>query len=280
MLTFVYLDVGSRKLPHLRPGEFGIEIETQYSISTLKADKSADHRIAIYTDQPDRYSNCGIDVVDISEIGLTDLSFPYRAKPAVLLHAMRLYGGICTFIDSDTYIMHGFSAAVTDMASRGAVLWEFDLTSPKSHFPPDIPACPHSATHKPSPRARPEGNSGVIGLKAGSGEAILEDALHLIDVMRARGNRVRTLEQTAIFEAVWLSGMAVYESKPWVDHYCTQSRKRYMHWQIKRLLKQQGRPLRPAPPSITITSMRVKLYQYYWDIRRRLTPKQPSAMAG
>jgi hypothetical protein len=217
--------------------------------------------------------------VEFSEIGLTDVSYPYRAKPAVLLHALRHYGGICTFVDSDTYIRYGFSAAVADMASRGAVLLDFGLASPESHFPSDIPACPHSAAHNPSPLARPDGNSGVIGLKAGSGEAILEDALHLIDVMRARGNRDRTLEQTAIYEAVWLSGMPAYDSKPWLDHYCSQSRKRYMHWQIKRLLKQQGRPLRPAPPSITINPVRVKHYQYYWDVKRAILLARQAAQA-
>jgi hypothetical protein len=48
--VFVYLDVGSRKSSHLSDGEFDIEIETQYSVATLKADQSERHRIAIYTD--------------------------------------------------------------------------------------------------------------------------------------------------------------------------------------------------------------------------------------
>ena len=98
----------------------------------------------------------------------------------------------------------------------------------------------------------------------------MEDAIHLTRTMLARGDRSGTLEQTAIFEAVWLSGRKALDCKPWLEHYCTSSKKRYMHWQIKKLLKLHGRPLPAAEPAIKITPARVKLYQYYWDVKRSL----------
>ena len=66
--VFVFLDLGHRKLSHLLEGEHGIELEMQYSISTLKADSSAPHRIVIYTDHPERYADVGVEVVDIRSI--------------------------------------------------------------------------------------------------------------------------------------------------------------------------------------------------------------------
>jgi hypothetical protein len=273
--SFVYLDVGSRTSPHLKEGEFGIEIEMQYSISTLEADTSGCHQTAIYTDRPERYGNCRAEVVDVTTVPQLDngrWSYVYCAKPAVLLHALRKFGGTCVFLDSDTFIRPGFKNAVASMIADGALLWDLRRSPPCSEFPDDIAPCPNRASHRTSASFRVYGNSGVIGLEAGWGEPILEDALHLIGEMRARGNRVRTLEQSAIFEAVWLSGQKAIDTKPWIEHYSTNSKKRYMHWQIKKLLKQYGRPLPPLAPCIKLTKPRVKLYQYYWDAKRTLAP--------
>jgi hypothetical protein len=70
-----------------------------------------------------------------------------------------------------------------------------------------------------------------------------------------------------------LSGQNAIDTKPWIEHYCTNSKKRYMHWQIKKLLRQYGRPLPPLGPCIKLTKPRVKLYQYYWDVKRTLAPR-------
>jgi hypothetical protein len=58
--------------------------------------------------------------------------------------------------------------------------------------------------------------------------------------------------------------------RPWIEHYCSSSKKRYMHSRIKQLLKAHGRPLPPLPPTIALTSLRVKSYQYYWDVKRNI----------
>ena len=268
---FTYLDVGSRRSSHLNDGEFGIEIETQYSVATLKADKSERNRIAIYTDNPYKYSDLNIDIVDITKIdALADAGkhFVLRLKPAVLLHALRQYGGVCVFLDSDTYIRPGFTAGVNHMTEKGALLYAVKMVPPVSHFPSDISNYPHPARHNPSRTGRPHGNSGVIGLRSGWGEPILEDALWLIDRMLERGKKTHVLEQAAMFETVWLHGRVALDSKDWIYHYCSQSRKRFMHSQIKQLFKKRGRPLPPMEPCIDHNVSQVKMYQYYWDIKR------------
>ena len=268
---FIYLDVGHRKLAHLREDEHGIELEMQYCISTLKADASAPHRIVIYTDHPERYEDLGVEIVDIRSIDdpyFGDRGFILRLKPCVMLHALRQNGGVAVFLDSDMFIYPGFTAAVNFMIEQGAIFWEFDNLPPVSHFPPDLSGFPHQASHNPSRLFRPDGNSGVVGLKSGWGEPLLEDVLWLIDEMRSRGDRNGLLEQSSFFEVAWLHGRAVVDAKPWVNHYCTRSKKRYMHWRIKRLIAKHGRPLPPAEPSIPLSTPRVKLYQYYWDVKR------------
>ena len=269
--VFVYLDFGYRKLAHLQDGEHGIELETQYSLSTLKADRSAPHRIIIYTDHPERYADAGVEIVDIRSIVepyFGDRGYVYRLKPCVLLHALRQNGGVCVFLDSDMFFYPGFTAAVNAMIEKGAIFWECQDRPPASFFPPDLTGFPHRALHNPSRNVRPDGNSGVIGLKSGWGEPLLEDVLWLIDEMRSRGDGNRLLEQAAFFEAAWLHGKPVFETTAWVNHYCTNSKKRYMHWRIKKLIGKKGRPLPPAEPSIPLTMTRVKLYQYYWDAKR------------
>jgi hypothetical protein len=255
----------------LRENEHGIELEMQYSISTLKADSSAPHRIVIYTDHPERYADLGVEVVDIRSIDepyFGDRGYVLRLKPCVLLHVLRQNGGVCVFLDSDMFFYPGFTAAVNSMIEEGAIFWEFHDRPPVSHFPADLSAFPHRAFHNPSREFRPDGNSGVVGLRSGWGEPLLEDVLWLIDEMRARGDRSGLLEQASFFEVAWLHGRTALDTKTWVNHYCTRSKKRYMHSRIKKLIAKHGRPLPPAEPSIPLTMARVKLYQYYWDVKR------------
>ena len=264
-------DVGHRKLSHLREDEHGIEIEMQYSISTLMANSSAPHRIVIYTDHPERYTDLGVEIVDIRSIDepyFGDRGYILRLKPCVLLHALRQNGGVCVFLNSDMFFYPGFTAAVNSMIEEGVIFWEFCNRPPVSIFPGDLSGFPHRALHNPGREFRSDGNSGVVGLKSGWGEPLLEDVLWLIDEMRARGERGGLLEQCSFFEVAWLHGRPVLDTRAWVNHYCTRSKKRYMHWRIKKLIEKQGRPLPPAEPSIPLTITRVKLYQYYWDVKR------------
>ncbi len=270
--VFVYLDFGNRRLAHLRDHEHGIEIELQYSISTLKADQSATHRIVIYTDKPQAYADLNVEIVDVRDINPSRFfhnGYVYRLKLCVLLDALQRFGGVCVFLDLDTFIYPGFSATINSMVEKGAVLWDVSYRQPVSMFPADLLGYPHHTFHSPSQNGRPHGNSGVIGLQAGWGEHVLEDALWLVDEMLARGSTERTIEQSAIFETVWLHRRHAFDSKQWINHYSTNSKKRYMHWQIKRLIRLRGRPLPPAEPSIKLTIPRVKAYQYYWDLKRR-----------
>jgi hypothetical protein len=99
------------------------------------------------------------------------------------------------------------------MIQKGAILYAVNRLAPVSHFPSDISNYPHRARHDPSRMRRPHGNSGVIGLRSGWGEPILEDALWLIDQMLERGKKTHVLEQAAMFETVWLHGRVALDSK-------------------------------------------------------------------
>jgi len=262
--VFVYLDFGHRKLAHLQDGEHGIELEMQYSISTLRADSSAPYRIVIYTDHPERYADLDVEIVDIRSIDepyFGDRGYVLRLKPCVLLHALRQYGGVCVFLDSDMFFYPGFAAAVNAMIEEAALFWEFHDRPPVSAFPADLPAFPHRALHNASGDFRADGNSGVVGLRSGWGEPLLEDVLWLIDEMRARGDRNGLLEQSSFFEVAWLHGRTALDT--------TDEKQKAVHALAhKKLIAKHGRPLPPAEPSIPLTMTRVKLYQYYWDVKR------------
>ena len=162
-LVFVYLDFGHRKLAHLREGEHGIEIEMQYSISTLKADLSAPHKIVIYTDHPERYADLGVGVVDILSIDepyFGDRGYVLRLKPCVLLHALRENGGVCVFLDSDMFFYPGFTAAVNSMIEQGAIFWEFHDRPPVSPFPADLSAFPIARCTTPAKSFAPTAIAG------------------------------------------------------------------------------------------------------------------------
>jgi hypothetical protein len=255
-LTFIYLDVGRPKSPHLKRHDSSINLEIQYSLSTLLSERPRDFRVIIYTDKIDTYSSYPILVedVDLLPTALKEWSYIYRAKPCVLLHALRKYNGPCVFLDSDTYLQAGSVRAIGSAVEQGALLWA-------RHDDKGVLLQENSA----SP---PHGNSGVIGLSPDRGEAVLEDALEIIDRTLATGVWARTLEQSAICEAIWRHGLPLSYAAPWVIHYWANSKKRYMHSQIKRLIKTHGEPLPPARPSIRLTPARVKLYQYYWDVKR------------
>jgi hypothetical protein len=163
-LCFVYLDLGQRGGPHLPKGELAIHLELRYSLATLLAEDSQPFSVLIYTDKPHLYVDYPAEVVDVASITppeLKDWSYIYRAKPCVLIHALRQRSGALCFLDTDTFILPGFVTAMREAIDRGAVM----CTNESAHTTADqrrlsggLPFC---------------GNSGVIGVHSGWGEALL-----------------------------------------------------------------------------------------------------------
>ena len=258
-LHFVYLDLGQRGGPHLPKGTLAIHMELRYSLSTLMAEKSKPFSVSVYTDKRHLYVDYPVEIVDVASMmppELKEWSYIYRAKPCVLLHALRQRSGALCFLDTDTFILPGFVTAMAEAIDRGAVM------------------CANESGHTAADRRRLcggspfLGNSGVIGVHSGWGEALLSDALSIIDTKLKAGGALGTLEQDAISEAIWRKGIPVEFAEPWITHYCTVSRKRYMHMQIRRLLEVHQNRLPPMRPPIKFTVARVKAYQWYWDVKR------------
>ena len=111
-ICFVYLDIGRANPPHLRSGELAINLEIQYSLATLLAETASPFSIVIYTDKPGLYANYPVETVDVADIApalSAEGTYLYRAKPCVLLDAVRKKGGVLCFLDSDTYILPALS---------------------------------------------------------------------------------------------------------------------------------------------------------------------------
>jgi hypothetical protein len=258
-LTFIYLDVGRPKNSDLKKHEWGINLEFQYSLSTLLAESGHDFQVVLYTDELDAYSRFPVlleDIVGLTAGTLKRWPYIYRAKPFVLRHALQKYKGRCIFLDSDTYLQEGAVAAMAAAVGQGALLCSRN----------DYGSVPYSHETGASP---PAGNSGVIGLNAECGEVVLRDVLDHIDRAIATGVWSRCLEQDAMCEVIWRHRLPLSYAVPQVVHYYGNSKRRYMHAQIRRLVKTFGEPLPPARPSIKLTRARVRLYQFFWSVRRR-----------
>lgn len=258
-LYFVYLDLGQGGGPHLPKGELKIHLELRYSLATLLAENSQPFSVLIYTDKPHLYADYPVTVVDVASITpaeLRDWSYIYRAKPCILLHALRQNAGDFFFLDSDTVILPGFVQAMREAIDRGAVMHKLSLANSSASQQRMAGGIPFA------------GNSGVIGLRSEWGEAVLSDALAIIDAGLKKGGYRRTLEEEAVSEALWRRNIPVEAAEPWVAHYYMGSRRRYMHSQIRRLLKQHRNRLPAMRPSIKSTPARVKAYQWYWDVKR------------
>jgi hypothetical protein len=280
-ITFVYLDLD---LDLDRKREFPLEknkpmnfLELQYSLATLLAEVDEKCSIVVYTNKPDRYSSFPVEIENIADIVpkiLGEFSYIYRAKPWVLLDSLRKRGGICVYLDSDTFIFPGFFAAISEKVASSAVMHDVYWGMGPSYGPSYIHAVtkpfPNQRRHKESPSLSFGGNSGVIGLSSGLGESILEDAIYIIDQMLPTKNWNRTLEQHAIAEAIWLHGVPVDHVRPWIFHYYRNSQKRYMHFQINRLLKMNLGSIASTRPCIKINNHRVKLYQYFYTMCRSM----------
>ena len=104
---FVYLCFG--KSPSLRR-------ELAYSVATLMAELGGDaERIAVFTDRPQDFAGWPQRIVDISDRIAAmrwngEVDFSFRAKPAALVEALRLFQRDCALLDTDTFVRAGFAA--------------------------------------------------------------------------------------------------------------------------------------------------------------------------
>ncbi|MGO9171793.1 MAG: hypothetical protein ACLP7P_07485 [Rhodomicrobium sp.] len=176
----------------------------------------------------------------------------FRAKPCVVLHALRTYVCPCVFLDTDTYVKRGFARALKTTLKRGAAMDKYLRPNP---FPECVgleTALPSGIAYRYDPRIAVMYNSGVIGVRPEHASAI-EDAIAIIDAIRPlSAHRAFDQEQFAINEALRLHGVRISVTRNVLRHYCAKSQKRYMYWRFDKNADFAPVPIVPRRPRITV----------------------------
>lgn len=258
MITFIYLDYGPS--PYYRR-------EALYSIATLLAELGdRSHAIEIYTDKPSDYrameSRVAIrDISDALPRYTRDGRYPHRAKPALLLDALRSHEGPCALIDTDSYVTPGFAERLEAALQQGVAMDHFEEVNPYPAAVGFQTVLPHAGAYRYDPAQSSTYNSGLIAADPARHLSALEDALALIDALFDSGFTLFKIEQIAISEAFRIHGIAVGETRPQFQHYYRRSLKRYMHWRIDRWMRKCPR-FAPTRPSITHPRNAVRIFNY------------------
>jgi hypothetical protein len=250
MLKFIYLQAGS---------DPKYQTELRYSISTLLAEMpEAAGNIIIYTDSPSSYASeahiaSTWDITSTIEEMVTASygKYSYRAKPCILLHALRTNGCACVFLDTDTFVKRGFAKALRKKLLRGAVMDSYLRRNPFPECTGVQSVLPSGVTYRYDPKTAVMYNSGVIGVCPDHAIAI-EDSIAIIDVIRPLSLRAKDQEQYAINEALRLHGIPVSTIDTALKHYCQRWQKRYMHWRFSMAPYIAPNPISARRPQIFV----------------------------
>ena len=88
--------------------------------------------------------------------------------------------GKCVFLDSDTFILPGFMRSIRANTLEATVIEKVYSGSSSCYRGAVSRPFPNQARHKQRSSPSHICNSGVIGMRSGRGESILEDTLHII----------------------------------------------------------------------------------------------------
>jgi hypothetical protein len=260
-IQFVYLAYGPKA---------SIETELKYSIAALLAEiPEAVGDLVVFTDRPELYAGNHprlqtIDIsADLAEMTL-DWKYPFRAKPCVLLRALRMFQRPCVFMDTDSFVEKGFAESIqAQMRAGQAVMNRYLRPNPF----PQLAGCefelPNGGVYRYDPSNALMYNSGLIAVHPRQARAI-EDSIALIDKLWACRLYAHDIEQFAINESFRLHGFAIAENSSTFIHYCAQWRKRYMHWRLAKL---------PHAPSDRVAARRpvIRLSKTHTRIFKRLS---------
>ncbi len=221
--TFLYIDYG--------PSPY-IGRELRYSLATLLAEYDAP-RVRVYTDKPEAYAGLHVSVVpralgDDLARWTRDGDYPHRIKPCALIDALAAHGGLCALLDTDSYILPGFAAALAGATAAGPAMDHFEGRDPYPEiagWTATLPGGRYVYDRKTAIMC----NSGLI---AARDAAPLQDAVALIDALWDDNRRLFKIEQIAVSEAFRHHGLPIGETRPAFQHYYRRSLKRYMHWRI------------------------------------------------
>jgi len=279
---FVYLCFG--KSPSVRR-------ELAYSVATLMAEIGGDaSRIAILTDRPQNFADWPQRIVDISDRIKAmrwngEFDFSFRAKPAALAEALRLFHRDCALIDADTFIRPGFAAAVEQALAAGAAMNAFVRSNPYPFFGPFETDLPHVGRYRFDCARAPMLNSGLVAARL-EHLPLIEDAITLMDRLWAARLYRHDIEQFAIGECFRFAGVKLALIDRELQHYCQYWSKRYMRRMLRRRGPSPDAPPAAARPSIPLSKARVRLFKggklarlglraLNRRVRRSLAPAKP-----
>jgi hypothetical protein len=253
---FAYLCFG--KSPSLRR-------ELAYSVATLLAELDGDaSRIAIFTDRPQDFAGWPQRIVDISDRLATMMwdgegLDPYRAKPAALVEALRLFQRDCVLLDADTFVRPGFIAAVDRALAAGAAMNAFVRAGPYPFFGPFETDLPNIGRYCFDPAA-PMLNSGLVAARI-EHVPLIEDALTLMERLLAAKLNRHDIEQFAVGECFRTAGVEVALIDRELTHYCHHWAKRYMRRRLRRRMPSIGAPPVAIRPDIPLSKTRTRQFK-------------------
>lgn len=262
--TFVYIDYGVSENIHL---------ELRYSLSTLlDQGRSLNIDVVVYTDKPDVYADLPVRTVDITpkvlEFSRQGLYY-HRIKPCVLLEEMRANSRPCVLLDTDTFVRAGFIERLSSaLDGRSAAMDVYYGLDPYPEIAGFTAVLPHAGPYRYDPGEAVCYNSGLVAVNPGRHIQAVEDSVALIDALLDDARSLFTIEQIALSECFRMHGVQVKTMRPLLQHYYRNSQKRYMHWHIRRLQKQQGDGFRPGPAVIPFTQNRVRFFHHWRKIGR------------
>jgi len=254
---FVYLCFG--KSPSVRR-------ELAYSLATLMAELRGDaSRIAIFTDRPQDFAGWPQRLVDISDrIKMMrwngEVDFLFRAKPAALVEALRLFQGDSVLLDTDTFVRPGFTDAVERALAAGAAMNAFVRSDPYPFFGPFETDLPRVGHYRFDSASAPMLNSGLVAARF-EHLPLIEDAIELMDRLWAAKLHRHDIEQFAIGECLRFGGVKIALIDREFEHYCSHWAKRYMRRRLRRRLPSTVAAPVAARPDIPLSKTRVRLFK-------------------
>lgn len=259
-LTFIYVAYGNLDRLYL---------ELRYSLATLlywKSEAAVD--VVIYTDNPDRYRDLPVRVVDMSS-RIDEFSrgglYRHRIKPSVLLEEMRRNSNFCVMADTDTFFQDGFFEKLLATVRAGSVAMDrFHQRNPFPGLAGFSAELPNIGLYRYDPKKSVEFNSGLIAVDPVKHLPVVEDALALVDAMLDQKRELITIEQIALSESLRIHNIEVTTMRPLFRHYYRVAHKRYMQRHIRRWQeKQPGGVFSPQPPTIRYTRPRVRFFRIW-----------------
>ncbi|HEY3301746.1 MAG TPA: hypothetical protein VGJ90_13320 [Methylophilaceae bacterium] len=253
---FIYMEYGDIKR---------YKLELIYSLATLFKHHTLNKSdVVIYTATPDFFKSLGVTVISIKELipeYSQNWSYTFRVKPCVMLDALRTFRCPILFLDTDTIIEKSLLPILAAISPKQVFLNRLEKINPYPSIKQFDTMLPNSGHYAYSPKESHMYNSGIIG----ASEAhipIFEDAIYLLDALKAAGVKEHTVEQTALSEVLRINNIRISEVISEIKHYCRGADKEFMaHQLFKRLANWDNDGLPDLKNPIKLSYLRSRIFK-------------------